>query len=196
MRRLALLVLLVAGCVRPADRPAVPDGRASSSADAPRLSAADLEARTHSATNRARRAERLDVLSWDDALADVARRHSADMARRGFFAHETPDGQTPSDRIARDGVTCQVRVGNRVFGVRENLAQMWRYSGWTDTRSLAGTTRTYDWLTAHALAARTVDGWLDSPGHRANLLFQHASREGIGVHVAPDDRVFVTQLLC
>ncbi len=38
-------------------------------------------------------------LAWDARLAWVAEKHSADMARRGFFAHVNPDGDDSFDRI-------------------------------------------------------------------------------------------------
>lgn len=40
-----------------------------------------------------------------DALDAVALAHSADMARRGYFAHRSPDGAGPLERVARSGVT-------------------------------------------------------------------------------------------
>lgn len=42
-------------------------------------------------------------LRYDGRLATAARKHSADMARRGYFAHNTPDGTTPWDRIRAEG---------------------------------------------------------------------------------------------
>ena len=36
-------------------------------------------------------------------LQCAARSHSADMARRGFFSHQNPDGQSPFDRISLAG---------------------------------------------------------------------------------------------
>lgn len=39
-------------------------------------------------------------LAMDASLRCAARAHSADMADRGYFAHDTPDGVSPWDRIA------------------------------------------------------------------------------------------------
>ncbi len=165
-------------------------------AAAPPLHAADVEQGVHAATNAARRRERLGALASDDALAAVARRHSADMARRGYFAHTSPDGTDVNARAARDGLTCRVSVGRQTrVGFAENLAQVWRYSRWRETRSAAGTRRTYDWRTTAEVVRETVDGWLGSPGHRRNLLGP-ATREGVGVAVAGDGAVYVTQVLC
>lgn len=43
---------------------------------------------------------------------------------------------------------------------------------------------------------RTVRSWLDSPGHRRNLLKTTVSAHGIGVATDNEDHVYVTQVLC
>jgi uncharacterized protein YkwD len=43
-------------------------------------------------------------LVWNPALAEVARAHSCDMMKRGFFAHENPDGLLPRQRIEKAGI--------------------------------------------------------------------------------------------
>ncbi len=42
-------------------------------------------------------------LRYDARLADAARKHSADMAKRGYFDHNTPEGVTPWDRVKAEG---------------------------------------------------------------------------------------------
>ncbi len=37
---------------------------------------------------------------------------------------------------------------------------------------------------------------MKSPGHRENILTPHWKREGIGVEIAPDDNVYITQNFC
>jgi len=56
------------------------------------------------AANRERRAAGLRELEWSNQLRDVARLHSDDMFRRGYFGHIDPDGLTPADRTERLGV--------------------------------------------------------------------------------------------
>ena len=55
--------------------------------------------------NAERTAAGCSAVSWDEALANVARVHSADMAARDFFDHTNPDGLGPFDRAAAAGVT-------------------------------------------------------------------------------------------
>ncbi len=189
-------LLLVAGCGPVAEAPARGPS-AGVEERIPSVSPAEVEARVHARTNAARRRAGLAALSSDPALARVARRHSADMAARDFFAHTAPGGADVNARAARDGLACRVRAGDRTLvGFAENLAQVWTYGRWRETRSAAGVRRTYEARSADGVAAETVDGWLDSPGHRRNLLARHATREGIGVAVRPDGAVYVTQVLC
>jgi uncharacterized protein YkwD len=41
-----------------------------------------------------------------------------------------------------------------------------------------------------------VEGWMKSPGHRENILAPHWKRQGIGVEIAPGNRILVTQNFC
>jgi uncharacterized protein YkwD len=59
----------------------------------------DLESRMLELVNRERVAAGLSPLAADPELTEVARRHSADMFARGYFAHDTPEGATPFDRM-------------------------------------------------------------------------------------------------
>lgn len=67
--------------------------------------APDLERQMLALVNRERRAAGLAALAFDEELTAVARRHSADMFARGYFAHVSPEGETPFDRIRAAGVT-------------------------------------------------------------------------------------------
>ena len=64
----------------------------------------DLEAQMLELVNKEREAAGLNPLAPDPELTEVARAHSADMFARGYFAHVSPDGQDPFDRMQRAGV--------------------------------------------------------------------------------------------
>ena len=49
--------------------------------------------------NAARASAGLSRLRMDPALQTAARAHSLDMYQRHYFSHQTPDGQTPFDRL-------------------------------------------------------------------------------------------------
>lgn len=65
----------------------------------------DLEAEMLRLVNKERVAAGLRPLVPDPELTEVARGHSSDMFARGYFAHDTPEGRDPFDRIREGGVT-------------------------------------------------------------------------------------------
>ena len=74
----------------------------------------DLEKRMLDLVNNERQANGLQPLAPDPELTEVARHHSADMFARGYFAHETPEGLSPFDRMRSANV--------RFLVAGENLA--------------------------------------------------------------------------
>lgn len=131
------------------------------------------EAAVHERVNEVRAGEDLDELAFVDSIADVARAHSVDMIERDYFAHESPDGETAGDRMS-------AFFPERCRGIGENLASVGRRpdDGPAD------------------VADRVVSGWMNSDGHRENLLRPGFDEEGIGVAFSEDGRVLVTQNLC
>ena len=65
----------------------------------------DLEKRMLDLVNQERAAAGLPPLAADPEMTEVARRHSADMFARGYFAHDTPEGTTPFDRMRQANVS-------------------------------------------------------------------------------------------
>lgn len=59
----------------------------------------DLEMQMLNLVNQERQAAGLQPLQADPELTEVARKHSADMFARGYFAHDTPEGLSPFDRM-------------------------------------------------------------------------------------------------
>ena len=137
-----------------------------------------LEMKIHEGIN----AERINyggsALRWDDELAALARAHSDDMTRRGYFSHDTPEGLDPTDRLHRAGLSC--RKGFH-YGIAENLA--------IET-ALGNLERT---------AAEAVSGWMNSSGHRRNLLNGRYGTTGIGASFGNWQgykAVYLTQVFC
>ena len=98
--------------------------------------------------NSEREKQGLQPLAFDNQLRDVARAHSQDMFKRGYFSHYTPEGKSPFDRMESAGINYQY--------AGENLA-------------LAPTT------------PLAMQGLMNSPGHRANILSPNFHTVGIGV---------------
>lgn len=64
----------------------------------------DLEAELLRLVNRERTQRGLQALQADTELTKVARAHSDDMFKRGYFSHYTPEGLDPFDRMKNDDV--------------------------------------------------------------------------------------------
>ena len=111
------------------------------------------------------------ALKSDEQLAVIGRDHCVDMAARGFFNHINPDGETPSDRAIRHGYLVEKDFGTYVrVGVGENIAMLSNYPGTPDE-----------------LARFIVDAWMNSPGHRANIVDSNEQKFTIiGIGVAYD----------
>jgi uncharacterized protein YkwD len=64
---------------------------------------ADAERYLRELTDRERSADGCPPLTWDDALAAVARAHSEDMRDHAFMGHVSPSSGNLSDRLQRAG---------------------------------------------------------------------------------------------
>ena len=147
---------------------------------------AGLESAVHQLVNFERQRNFLPVLSQDSELADIASAHSKDMAPNGFFEHENPAGQLAADRGNAAGYRCLKDFGNfYTEGIHENLSRGWYYSSFN--------ARGRQYFTMGDLAFEIVDGWMNSPGHRENILTETYDREGVGISIGEDESVWVTQ---
>jgi len=123
----------------------------------------------HQRVNAVREERGLSTLGYSSTLAEIAKDHSKDMAENNYFSHTNQQGLEAGDRYDRHGVDCA--AGENIF----------RYSA--------------TWIGPEELAKTAVDAWMDSPGHRENILRSRFDREGIGV-VYGDEWVYVTQDFC
>jgi uncharacterized protein YkwD len=82
----------------------------------------DLERQMLDLVNEERVANGLPPLSPDPELTEVARRHSADMFGRGYFAHDTPEGRTPFDRMKAANVRFLVAGENLALAPTVSIA--------------------------------------------------------------------------
>jgi uncharacterized protein YkwD len=62
--------------------------------------------------NEERTSRGLVPLRLDERLREAARAHSRDMFERGYFAHDTPEGKTPAERLDERGITYGVMGEN------------------------------------------------------------------------------------
>ena len=158
------------------------------------ISPATLADRVHELINEQRVTGGLPALSSDPALTDIAENHSADMAANNYFSHVSPSGQTPTDRGTAAGYTCRKEYGSYyTYGIAENIFQNNLY---TTVTYYSNGTYVYDWNSQEQIAQTTVGGWMNSTGHRKNILTPTYDREGIGVAISSDDKVYITEDFC
>lgn len=172
--------------------------RTTDGAASPNLDEQALARAVHERVNQARIERGLPALDWNSRLARIARNHSADMASENFFGHVNRQGQEPTDRAREAGFECSKQDGDLYYdGVGENLYMTTQYSRWQVTVDPTGErVRTYDWKSIDEIARETVDGWLSSQGHRANMLSRMYGSEGIGISIALDRNIYITENFC
>lgn len=125
-------------------------------------------------TNEERKSAGISLLKLDTKLSDIARAHSEDMAANDFFAHTNLKGEDPTERAIKKGYNVHKELGGGWYsdGIAENIGKM-------PTGNVEGVG--YISRTAESIARAQVDSWMDSPGHRANILNSRYDIIGIGV---------------
>lgn len=124
-----------------------------------------LELQCMDEVNRQRQAYGLRPLEASRELQEVAREYSRWMAEEKFFSHTDPLGRTVRQRVTEAGIKW------RVLG--ENLAYS---NGYTNP------------------VAASLRGWMDSPGHRRNILDRAFQKTAVGVWIATDGTVYFTEI--
>ncbi len=132
----------------------------------------------HHEVNEVRSLYGLNSLSWSSKIADIATKHSKDMSVRNYLDHISPEGNDVADRFKQANFVCDRKLPNGdVLKGGENLAEV----SYPD--DITG------------IGVRIVQSWMDSPSHRANLLFEGYATEGIGI-IFSDDVLHITQNFC
>ena len=123
----------------------------------------------------------LTELEWDYRLAEIAREHSIDMAKNSFYGHINKEGQGPTDRAIKHNYPPTKGLGGGIYreGIAENIAHF--------------STRVHVNNDAESNARALVDSWMDSEGHRENILKQDYDRIGIGVAYDGETYYLATQ---
>ncbi len=123
--------------------------------------------------NDERQQSDLCTLSEDPLLTSLAREHSISMVENNFFGHERYPGERPLGYNQSPGT---------IRG--ENLAKM--------------PTRQYipgPYLSLQEVCEWAVSAWMDSPGHKANILEPRYTETGVGVSFSDGwDYLYITQI--
>lgn len=133
--------------------------------EASAMGEAELEAALLEAVNATRAAHHLIPLRRNPALDAVARAHAADMVRRNYLSHHSPEGTDAVARLHADGVEGFSLAAENIG--RTNEAPPNR---------------------------RIMESWLASPTHRINLLTAAFNTTGLGIVRTPDGSLVYTQV--
>jgi len=162
---------------------------------APYLSLELVEKTVFDFTNQERKTNGVKALQKYEELSSVARVHSKDMCLRGFFSHQNPDGDGPTERARKAEFPGLAKSpdGKPRPGLSENIARVGRYSSIRQsTREEKIVRRRIGWQSEVMLARQIVRGLLDSPEHKKNMLDPTKAYQGVGIYVFRE-HVFVTQ---
>jgi uncharacterized protein YkwD len=124
-------------------------------------SAAEMEKELHQALNAARGTKGVQAVRALPGLADLARKHSADMARRDVLSHESETGKSYRQRLTDAGVSFAASG--------ENVGR-----------------------SASFLARLIHESFMESAGHRNNMLNPAFDSVGIGVASVSRGTYYVT----
>lgn len=145
-----------------------------SSCERPAADTPGIALRIVELTNRERANQGLPPLAIDPGLDKLALTHSRNMALQGFYAHKDKQGREVADR-QKDIYPLLIHLG-----IGENI----------HTKGARYQTPT---------AEEFVQDWMESPGHRKNILNESYTHIGVGVFEGRDaffaTQVFATEML-
>ncbi len=155
-----------------------------------------IELAVHERVNQMRQQRGLQPLNHDQRLQTIANGHSEDMAKRGYFAHDAPDGSDFSDRYDTANYDCRVSIdASQYASGAENIAYTFADA---DVMTDSGETVDHNGNETK-IGYGIVRQWMNSQGHRENILQDYWRNEGVGVAVANVDgrqKIYVTQNFC
>ena len=136
----------------------------------------EVEQRIFDRVNEERMREGLNPVLAEAILVEIAEDHTMDMLEREYFSHDSPEGVGPVERV---GWRHRTLVGD----VSENI--------WQGTRARDAE--------ASRLAREIMDGLMNSPGHRRNIMAPQLTHMGLGVYssngvAVRTNEIMVTQL--
>jgi uncharacterized protein YkwD len=112
-------------------------------------------------TNSQRAKAGCKALSVSSKLTKAAQSHSADMAAKNYFSHDSQDGRSPFDRMKDAGYSFSAAAENIAMGQQT--------------------------------PADVMTAWMNSPGHKANILNCTYTQLGVGYAVSKSGSPYWTQ---
>jgi uncharacterized protein YkwD len=114
---------------------------------------------------------RLPAVRRNAILDRAALRHARDMARRGYFAHESPEGSTVRDRVNAGGGRAFAACGENIAKGQADARAV--HVAWMASRGHRDNILTSDWTDVGLAVAPSASGpvWVQvfatAPGSRS-----------------------------
>ncbi|HKJ61883.1 MAG TPA: CAP domain-containing protein [Hyphomicrobiales bacterium] len=120
--------------------------------------------------NNERTSRQLNPLKLGPKLTEAAQSHADDMLRRKYYSHYSPEGKSIGDRFKAAG-------GDPWLLTAENIAKC------------EGCKPPID----EAYVRQMHEGWMNSPGHRANILRKGLTEFGYGLVIGQGKILYAVQ---
>ena len=127
---------------------------------------AAVEQAIYNKVNEERAKAGVPALTYNTVMQKYARIKSQDMGDNNYFSHEDLNGNLITTQMKNDGVS---------------------YKAWGENIAYIGGN-----VSADALAQQFMTNWMNSAGHRANILSTNFSSIGVGVYKI-GNKVYATQ---
>lgn len=146
----------------------------------PNVTISTLELQVYGAINEQRKLNGLAVLKWNSELSTVARSHSQYLANLNlgfttniYISHNGVNKTTHAERLANSSIYYYSASGENIHG-----------TSLVKSHYLNEERTPVAYYTQEEMVNNSVQGWMNSPGHRRNIL-EDFDETGIGI--AQDD---------
>lgn len=164
-----------------ADSPLISGDDASEfSSDASPFNTTVVENRTVKRVNTVRSERGLPKYTRFRQLDALAEQHSTNMRDHDYYSHESPDGTPFSARADRHAPLCDP--------VSENIHR----APLDSNVQIHGSDQIVSTYSSDGLVEYLVRGWLNSEGHRENLLARDMQRVGISITISDGGEIYAT----
>jgi uncharacterized protein YkwD len=120
--------------------------------------------------NQSRKEHNLPPLVLEAKLNKAAQAHANDMLKRNYFAHSSPEGKTVGDRYRQASGGKWLMTAENIYKADHTPAPI------TDK-----------------ILKRLQEGWMNSPGHRKNILLRGITEFGFGIAVDAGGNLYAVQ---
>lgn len=143
-----------------------------------------LENKVHNLINAEREADGLQNLTWNPYIASTARKHSADMSENDYFDHTNFQGLNVSQRLKADDIYYWNLSAENIL--RDSLVKYY-------VLDFFGNVLRTEYKDLESFAKETVGGWMNSTGHRENIMNPKLNEAGVGIADNGNNTYYFTQ---